>query len=63
MAQPIAQVQTKTGALVRLFKGEEGWPELGPGLMLMIDMPFGDGRHAEVFLDDEVAAVLGEALS
>jgi hypothetical protein len=58
---PLAQVETKTGAQVRVFDGAL-WPSLeaqhGVGVMLTIDMPqLGDGRHAEVYLD--LASLIG----
>ncbi|WKW84920.1 hypothetical protein SEA_SALLYK_54 [Microbacterium phage SallyK] len=62
---PIKQIVTKTGANVRLFGGDY-WPALraehGPGMMLMIDMPYPDGRHAEVYLDEDAMEALEEGL-
>lgn len=64
---PIVDIETLTGARVRLFGGE-GWPGLnaevgGRGVMLMIDMMQpGDSRHAEIFLDADAARAVCEGL-
>lgn len=58
---PLKQMTTQSGAFVRLFDGA-GWPGLGRGVMLMIDMPYGDGRHAEVFLDEDSAEAVLDGL-
>lgn len=54
--EPVVKVMTVGGCMVRLFEGEirDGLIEqFGPGVMLTLDMGEGDGRHAEVYLDDE----------
>jgi len=60
-----AQVTTVTGCRVTVIEGS-GYPELqrraGHGHMLTLDMGEGDGRHAEVYLDEGAIAVISRGL-
>ena len=65
MSIPVGQTITKTGCMIRLF-GPNNYPHLkaesGNGVMLMLDMLPGDGRHAEVYVDYEALGELRDAI-